>query len=283
MPSYAIGILPFLAMIKPDVQPNLMKHVAYADDLGGGSKLEKLREWWDKTVQFGPSYGYHPKPSKSWLIVKESEFDRAIQIFQGTEINITKSGQKYLGGFVGTEEAIHEYVQELVADWVEQLDVLTSIARSEPQAAYAAFTAGFKHKMTYYIRTIPNIANDLKPLDEKINSDFIPVITEGHLCTSTERSLLSLPVRMGGMAMPIFSEVSDAEFQNSALATQQLTQKIQQQIHDYSIDRDLEKEIEIRIKKERLEKHEKVLEEVRKNLSKDDIRRANDLAQLLHG
>ena len=89
MPSYAIGILPFLAMIKPDVQPNLMKHVAYADDLGGGSKLEKLRQWWDKTVQFGPSYGYHPKPSKSWLIVKESEFDRAIQIFQGTEINIT--------------------------------------------------------------------------------------------------------------------------------------------------------------------------------------------------
>ena len=65
---------------------------------------------------------------------------------------------------MGTEEAIHEYVQELVADWVEQLDVLTSIARSEPQAAYAAFTAGFKHKMTYYIRTIPNIANDLKRL-----------------------------------------------------------------------------------------------------------------------
>ena len=35
----------------------------------------------------------------------------------------------------------------------------------------------------------------------------------------------------------------------------------------------------MKIKKERLEKHEKVLEEVRKNLSKDEIR-ANDLAQL---
>ena len=113
---------------------------------------------------------------------------------------------------MGTEEAIHEYVQELVADWVEQLDVLTSVAKSEPQAAYAAFTSGFKHKMTYFIRTIPNIAGDLKPLDEKINSDFIPAITEGHLCTSVERSLLSLPVRMGGMAMPVFSEMSDGEF-----------------------------------------------------------------------
>ena len=84
---------------------------------------------------------------------------------------------------------------------------------------------------------------------------------------------------MGGMALPIFSEMSDTEFQNSVLATQQLTEKIRQQIHDYSIDKDLEKEIESKIKKERLEKHEKVLEEVRKNLSKDEIR-ANDLAQL---
>ena len=61
--------------------------------------------------------------------------------------------------------------------------------------------------------------------------------------------------------MPVFSEMSDGEFQNSALITRQLTEKIQQQIHDYNIDRDLEKEIESRIKKERAEKHEKILEE----------------------
>ena len=58
--------------------------------------------------------------------------------------------------------------------------------------------------------------------------------------------------------MPIFSEMIDGEFQNSALITRQLTEKIQQQIHDYNIDRDLEKEIESRIKKERVEKQEKI-------------------------
>ena len=43
MPSYAVGIIPFLSIIKPATEPEKMKHVAYADDLGGGSKLDKLK------------------------------------------------------------------------------------------------------------------------------------------------------------------------------------------------------------------------------------------------
>ena len=61
---------------------------------------------------------------------------------------------------------------------------------------------------------------------------------------------------MGGMAIPIFSNMCDAEFQNSTLATQQLTEKIKQQIHEYDIEKDLEKEIESKIKRKWLEKHE---------------------------
>ena len=52
--------------------------------------------------------------------------------------------------------------------WLEELDVLTEIAKSEPQAANAAFTAGFRHKITYYMRTIPNLQDVLKPLDRSI-------------------------------------------------------------------------------------------------------------------
>ena len=78
MPSYAIGILPFLALIKPEIEPEKMKHVAYADDLGGGSKLEKIRSWWQKTVDFGPAIGYYPKPEKSWLIVKPHQLTDAV-------------------------------------------------------------------------------------------------------------------------------------------------------------------------------------------------------------
>ena len=279
MPSYGVGILPLLMLIKPDLQPELMKQVAFADDLAGGSKLEKLKEWWDKITQYGPAFGYYPKPSKSWLIVKEEHLTRAREIFQGTGINITTDGQKYLGGFIGTNTAISKYVDELVDIWRTQLDVLVDIAKSEPQAAYTAFTSGFRHKMTYYIRTIPNISQNLERLDEKISKDFIPAITEGHQCTPSERSLLSLPVRMGGLGIPVFSKIADIEFQNSVEFTKQLTENISRQIYEYNIDNEEEKRIEQKIKKERIERQEKILEEIRKDLSKEEIR-ANDLAQM---
>jgi hypothetical protein len=146
MPSYAVGIIPFLSIIKPATEPEKMKHVAYADDLGGGSKLDKLKSWWDKTVQHGPAIGYYPKPSKSWLIVKEDRLERAQEVFKDTGVNITTEGKRYLGGFVGTDDATTKYMQELVAEWIEQLKQLTMIAKSEPQAAYSGFTAGFNHK-----------------------------------------------------------------------------------------------------------------------------------------
>ena len=47
------------------------------------------------------------------------------------------------------------------------------------------FTSGFKHKMTYYLRPIPNIGDLLQKLDE-----FIPTITGGIKCSTVERNLL---------------------------------------------------------------------------------------------
>ena len=133
--------------------------------------------------------------------------------------------------------------------------------------------------MTYYIRTIHNNSHNIQSLDEKVDKNFIPAITEGHQCTPTERSLLSLPVRMGGMGIPVFSKISDIEFNNSVQVTKQLTENINQQIHEYNIDNEQEKRIMQQIKKERVERQEKLLEEVRKNMSKEQLR-ANDLSQM---
>ena len=89
-----------------------MKHVAYADDLAGGSKLQNLREWWNKCVEFGPAI--ESWASKSWLIVKLELLEEARNIFQGTGVNITDEGKKYLGGFIGSEEGKNNYMGELV-------------------------------------------------------------------------------------------------------------------------------------------------------------------------
>ena len=46
VPVYAIGITPLYEMIKPESPKDItMKHVAFADDLGGAGELLELRRW----------------------------------------------------------------------------------------------------------------------------------------------------------------------------------------------------------------------------------------------
>ena len=110
--------------------------------------------------------------------------------------------------------------------WCEQLTLLSKTAKSELQASYAVLTGGFRHKLTYHIRTIPNIKQHLLQVDEVVLTKFIPAMTEGHICTPDERLLLSLPVKKGGLAIPIFAEIADFEYENSQSATHQLVRNI---------------------------------------------------------
>ena len=258
---------------------NALVSLAYADDIGGGARLQTLREWWKNIEENGPSFGYHPKASKSWLVVKGEKYNEAVQIFEGTGINITKDGRKYLGGFVGTTEASEQYVQELLNDWVEQLQELTKIAKSEPQAAYSAFVSGFQHKMTYFIRTIPDLTNILKPLDDYLTEHFIPAITEGHILSEADRKLISLPVRYGGLGIPIYQELCTREYNNSRKATSPLTPRIVAQEQAYVYSKTQERQIDTEIRKAREEVHKNKLQSLRSDMTPQQIR-ANDLAQM---
>ena len=86
-------------------------------------------------LQVGRKYGYHPKLSKFHLIVEEEHLDRAKFIFKGSEVKITKNGQRQLGAAIGS-------------NWSDQLIHLSKIAEMEPQAVYAAFLEDFKSKFT---------------------------------------------------------------------------------------------------------------------------------------
>ena len=135
--------------------------------------------------------------------MKDKHLDKAKELFRNTSINITTVGQKYLGSFIGIKESKENCIKKLVNEWIVQVDKLSKIALFEPQAAYVS---GFRHKFNYFIRTLGEMKNHLKPLDDVINNKFIPALTEGHKCTTDERMLLSLPIRYGGMGIPILVE-----------------------------------------------------------------------------
>ena len=128
-----------------------------------------------------------------------------------------------MGAIAGSEMYKREYVDDLVKDWNSQLHMLSTVAESEPQAAYSAFVSGFKNKLSYFMRTIPDFSNLLIPIEDNIRNRFIPAITGGRIFNKEERKLLSLPTRYGGLAISIFHEQAEVKHKNSRRITAELT------------------------------------------------------------
>ena len=83
------------------------------------------------------------------------------------------------------------------------LDDFNEVAKIEPQAAFNGFCSGFRHKLTYHMRVLPNLHEHLGILDATLDNFFIPAITGGHICSEEERHLLSLPFNKGEMSISI--------------------------------------------------------------------------------
>ena len=59
----------------------------------------------------------------------------------------------------------------------------------------------------------------LLPLDDIINNKLTPALTDSYVCSDAERSLLSLPIKLGGLGIPVYSSISDREFNHSVIAS----------------------------------------------------------------
>ena len=219
MPFYAISVTPILLRLRAEMSE--ICQVSFADDATGGGGLNELHSWWTRLIPEGKKYGYHVKPTKFWLILKNPcQLEQAGDLFEGASINITVRGKKHLGAVIGTQDFKTEFMEKKVEEWCKELTVLSKIAVTQPHAAYSAFLHGEQHKFTYFLRTINGIGDLLKPLDDVIDNLFIPALF-GCGITKDERELLSMPIRDGCLAVRAY----DA----SKKITVPLTEKIIQQ------------------------------------------------------
>ena len=125
-----------------------------------------------------------------------------------TPIKITTNGKRHLGATIGTNGFKNDYMQEKVSEWCNKLKVLSKMAHSNPQTAYAAYIFGEQHKYTYFMRTIQGISDILKPIDDVMDNEFIPALF-GSSITPNEREIISLPIREGGLGLGVQHKNSD--------------------------------------------------------------------------
>lgn len=276
MAMYALG----LSVLQKEItyEKTQVKQVAYADDLSGAGKILDIKGWWDLVNGAGPEIGYIPNATKSVLIVKPEKYDHAVEVFSGSGVIVTKEGQRHLGAVIGTEEFKKKYVEEKVSEWVKEVEALAGIARTEPHAAYSAYTHGIQHRWTYLMRTIPGVSPLLQPLENAIKSVFVPSFVKSHTLGEDERSMLALPPRLGGMGITNPAMVADIENQNSISLTQSLTEKIITQDAEAEIDQTLLLERRKKISKERQQAQKDRWEQLQHRLSANTCRKVH-LAQ----
>ena len=147
MPMYGLSTIQIIRKMD-----GICKQIWYADDSAAIGTVEQLHSWWIKLVETGPAFGYLPNPAKTWLITKQGQFNLATDIFAGSGVNVTPEGRPYLGAAIGTREYVEDYVSSKVNEWLSCVSNLSDIAKSQPQAAFAALTHCLQNKWTYLSR-----------------------------------------------------------------------------------------------------------------------------------
>ena len=256
MAAYALGLTPLLDHLQ-SFKRNV-KHVAFADDLTGAGKLGEIKIWWDTLMTEGPKYGYFPKPSKSFLILKQRYKEYAERIFAGNNIKITTEGARLLGPVLGDISFKEEYLRNELQSWKNQLQILPKIAEIQPQAASFAYMFGFKHKFKFFLRTVTVYTNDHR-------GSYM-----------FKRALLALPVKFGGLRLQNLCEVANLELLNSKEITRELHESVITQNKYFQIDSEKTKTIKNELKTRKISNYKIRLEELR-NCIKEKMKRCNDI------
>jgi hypothetical protein len=103
----------------------------------------------------------------------------------------------------------------MISEWTSQLDRLNTVAETQPHFAYAALTHGVLSKLTYFFRTTSDVSKFIDPLEEFLKVKLIPTLTGQTAINNNKYSLLSLPVRFGGMGILNLSAESTSQYNSS--------------------------------------------------------------------
>ena len=209
----AIATLPLIEQ----TQLNSIKQLWYADDASAIGSLPSFLLWFKKLQRVGPSFGYFPEPSKCSFIVKVSMVDHASSMFEGTGVKVVTSC-RFLGGVIGDHSGKVSFVMQKVREWSHSVQLLASVSKQQPQAAFIGFIKSLQLEWTFLQRVVSDCSSLLIDIEDTIISDFIPSLF-GHDCNSLDRQLFSLPLRMGGLGILIPSSDSTLLFDTFRSAT----------------------------------------------------------------
>ena len=166
------------------------------------------------------------------LVVKPGHLKVVRNLFGDTTVNITSEGFPYLGGPLGTEDYVENFVCSKVKQWNRIQSSLSEIAKCQPHAAYATLTHGLVSKWLFLCQTTHNIHYLLEPLETTIRTKAFTDRAPPNKCL---RNLFALPVRHGSLGISLPTNLF-SEFENSLKVCTPLIKLIMKQNNSYSYE-----------------------------------------------
>ena len=133
MIAYGIGILLLINNLKQDI-PDVTQPW-YADNAIDLGKFARLEIYFDSLTCQGPGRGYHPKPSKSVMILRPDNIEDA-KVFGSRHVFKVCMSAHYLGGYIGYNKFKHDWLRERTLTWEKNISMISKNAGKSPQESY---------------------------------------------------------------------------------------------------------------------------------------------------
>jgi len=214
MVMYGVGLLPLIRILKKAVSD--VHQPWYADDAGAGGHFNRITRYFEKLQEFGPPRGYFPEPSKSILIVKEHNKERAEVCFADFGFKVV-TGSRYLGGFIGDKAEQREWVEEKATTWAAGVIELSKVVGRYPQAAYAGLQKSLQQEWQFLQRVTSGLSDEFEVVEEALAENFLPTLFGTGIQCDTKRQLACLPVKHAGLALPNPTTTAESNWKASTL------------------------------------------------------------------
>jgi hypothetical protein len=268
---YLLYILPLIRVLKQEFPE--VEQPWYADDAGAGGKEDAVRRLFHRLQDIGPSFGYFPEPTKSVLIVPRHNLESARTVFADLNFTVT-TGHRYLGGFIGDQDAFEPWIKEQSTCWTEAVTSLASVAKNFPQSAYSGLQKLLQQEWQFVQRVRKDTGMDFTEVERTISQSFLPTFF-GDTYNDDDpcRRLASLPVKHAGFALPNPTESTESNYEASTLACSHLVAALKGlKVFCSSYHLAVIREVRIKLQPRKDAKHDSILASIISTLSCDNCR-----------
>ena len=102
-----------------------------------------------------------------------------------------------MGGFIGSSDDTEQWLNDQIQKWIQSVEKLSKVARTQPQAAFVAMTKSLQMEWTFIQRVMKNSEVNFIPLKRAIIDNFLPDLF-GSEVTKNESGLFCRPLQHGG-------------------------------------------------------------------------------------